>query len=53
MIDFPSRMLSEAKDLLPMSDVELSLRFSGNNQVNVSFDGTDSGALPFDNPLTA
>ena len=28
-----------------MSDIELSLRFSGNNQVNVSFDGTDSGAL--------
>ena len=26
-----------------MSDAELSLRFSGNNQVNVSFDGTDSG----------
>ena len=36
-----------------MSDVELSLRFSGNNQVNVSFDGTDSGTLPFENPVTA
>jgi tetratricopeptide (TPR) repeat protein len=31
---------------------ELSLRFSGNSQVNVSFDGTDSGQLPFENPVT-
>jgi hypothetical protein len=36
-----------------MSDSELSLRFSGSSQVNVSFDGTDSGALPFENPVTA
>jgi tetratricopeptide (TPR) repeat protein len=36
-----------------MRDVELSLRFSGNNQVNVSFDRTDSGTLPFENPVTA
>ena len=35
-----------------MSDVELSLRFSGNNQVNVSFDGTDSGELLFESPVT-
>jgi hypothetical protein len=41
------------QNLLPMSDVELSLRFSGNSQINVSFNGTDSGALPFENPVTA
>ena len=35
-----------------MSDVELSLRFAGNNWVNVFFDGTDSGLLDFANPLT-
>lgn len=36
-----------------MSDIELSLQFSGNNKVNVSFKGTASGELPFANPVTA
>jgi tetratricopeptide (TPR) repeat protein len=36
-----------------MCGVELSLRFNGNSRVNVSFDGTDSGAFAFANPVTA
>lgn len=36
-----------------MRDVELSLRFTGNSQVCVSFGGTESGTLPFASPVTA
>ncbi len=34
-----------------MSVAELTLRFSGRDQVAVAFDGTDSGPLPFTGPL--
>ena len=36
-----------------MSSTELVLKFSSNTQVNVSFDGTESGRLDFANPVTA
>ncbi|MEM9366222.1 MAG: CHAT domain-containing protein [Planctomycetota bacterium] len=35
-----------------MASVELILHFSGPDEVNVSFDGTDSGQLAFTNPVT-
>jgi len=35
-----------------MSSTELVLNFSSNTEVNVSFDGTDSGQLEFANPIT-
>ena len=35
-----------------MSGTELALRFSSNTEVNVSFDGTESGKLAFANPVT-
>ena len=35
-----------------MGNAELSLRFSSNTEVNVSFDSTESGTLPFANPVT-
>nr|VFK22812.1 MAG: hypothetical protein BECKLFY1418C_GA0070996_11284 [Candidatus Kentron sp. LFY] len=35
-----------------MTGTELVLHFSGNTAVNVSFAGTDSGQLPFANPVT-
>jgi hypothetical protein len=35
-----------------MNGTELALRFSSSTEVNVSFDGTDSGKLDFANPVT-
>ena len=35
-----------------MDGTELALNFSSNTEVNVSFDGTDSGKLAFANPVT-
>jgi hypothetical protein len=35
-----------------MNGTELALNFSSNTEVNVSFDGTDSGKLDFANPVT-
>ena len=35
-----------------MNGTELALHFSSNTEVNVSFDGTDSGKLAFANPVT-
>lgn len=35
-----------------MSSTELTLNFSSNTEVNVSFDGTESGQLAFANPIT-
>ena len=35
-----------------MSSSELSLHFSSKTEVNVSFDGTESGTLSFTNPVT-
>jgi len=35
-----------------MTSAELTLRFAGDSHVNVAFDGGDSGALPFTNPIT-
>lgn len=35
-----------------MSALELVLRFPSFDQINVAFDGTDSGSLPFANPVT-
>ena len=35
-----------------MNSAELTLRFPSNDTVNVSFDGADSGQIPFTNPIT-
>ena len=35
-----------------MISTELALNFSSNTEVNVSFDGTESGKLAFANPVT-
>ena len=35
-----------------MSHTALALTFSSNTEVDVSFDGVDSGQLPFANPVT-
>jgi hypothetical protein len=35
-----------------MNGTELALHFSSNTEVNVSFDGTDSGKVAFANPVT-
>ncbi len=37
---------------IDMNGTELALRFSSSTEVNVSFDGTDSGKLDFANPVT-
>ena len=36
-----------------MSSSELSLRFSSNTEVNVAFNGNESGKLAYTNPVTA
>jgi len=37
----------------PVGSAELVLQFVGRDRVNVSFAGTDSGALEFSNPITS